>query len=136
MRSVAQVGRSVTSPEIKGIEKMCIRDRAAAEVIARAEAEAQETRARALAEMSPNRRRIEEFIADFAARAEQLRGNRENANGTYHRKAQELARDAAAWPLEERLSAAEAIEEWLPKVVRVDIKDERKKLKLAALRAS
>ena len=35
-----------------------------------------------------------------------------------------------------RLAAADAIEHWLPRVVRVDLKDERKKLKLAALRAS
>lgn len=103
---------------------------------ARAEAEAQEARARALAEMSPNRQRVEEFIADFAARAEQLRGKPENANGVFHGKARLLARDAATWSLDERVAAAESIELWLPKVVRVDIKDERKKLKLAALRAS
>lgn len=35
-----------------------------------------------------------------------------------------------------RQAAADAIEHWLPKVVRVDLKDERKKLKLSVLRAS
>ena len=54
----------------------------------------------------------------------------------YHGKARAFARDAAAWPHTERLAAADAIEHWLPRVVKVDIKDERKKLKLAALRAS
>lgn len=34
-----------------------------------------------------------------------------------------------------RRAAADAIEHWLPQVVKVDIKDERRKLKLAALRA-
>ena len=110
--------------------------KAAAAAAARAEAAAQQARARALAEMSPNRRRVEEFIADFAARAEQLRGNRENANATFHTRARTLATDATAWSHAERVAAADAIEEWLPKVVKVEIKDERKKLKLATLRAS
>lgn len=104
------------------------------EEAARAEAAAEEARVRALAEMSPNRRRVEEFIADFAARVEQLRGNKENANATFHTRARALANDALAWNHDERVAAADAIELWLPKVVKVDIKDERKKLKLAALR--
>ena len=110
--------------------------KAAAEAAARAEAEAKAAHARALAEMSPNRRRIVEFIAEFAARAEQLRGNRENANAAFHGRARALAAEAASWNQEERAAAADAIEQWLPQVVKVDIKDERKKLKLAALRAS
>ena len=108
----------------------------AEQATARAEVEARELRAKALAEMTPNCRRIEEFIADFAARAEQLRGKPENANGVYHGKARALARDAAAWDHAERVAAADAVEEWLPKVVRVDIRDERKKLKLASLRSA
>lgn len=110
--------------------------RAAAEATARAEVEAQAARARALAAMSPNQRRVEEFIADFTARAEQLRGNRENANAAFHTRARTLAADAIGWSYAERIAAADAIEEWLPKVVKVDLKDERKKLKLAALRTS
>ncbi len=110
--------------------------KAAAEATARAEVEAQAARARALAEMSPNRRRVEEFIAEFAARAEQLRGNRENANAAFHTRARTLAAEAVGWNHAERVAAADAIEEWLPKVVKVDLKDERKKLKLTALRAS
>ena len=84
--------------------------------------------------MSPNRRRVEEFIADFAARAEQLRGNRENANAVFHNRARALAQDAVAWTHEERVAAADAIEQWLPQVVKVQIKEERKKLKLSMLR--
>lgn len=108
--------------------------KAAAEAAALAEAAAQQERDSALTRMSPNRRRVEEFIAEFAARAGQLRGRPENPNGVFHDKARALARDAAAWDQEERAAAADAIEQWLPKVVRVDIRDERRKLKLAALR--
>ena len=100
----------------------------------RAAAQAEEQRQRELAAMTPNHRRIAQFAADFAARADQLRGNKENPNATFHGLARALARDAAAWPLDERLAAADAIEHWLPRVVRIDLKDERKKLKLAALR--
>ena len=103
---------------------------------ARAEEEASEQRARELAAMSPNRRRVQQFVVDFTARAEQLRGNRENPNATFHGMARTLARDAVDWPLEERLLAADAIEQWLPQVVRVDLRDERKKLKLNALRSA
>jgi CRISPR-associated protein Csm5 len=114
-----------------------VHDRQRAEqAAARAEAEAREVRAQVLAAMSPNRRRVEEFIADFAARAEQLRGNRENANAAFHTRARALAAEAIGWSHAERVAAADAIEEWLPKVVKVDLKDERKKLKLPALRAS
>lgn len=109
--------------------------KAAEAATARAEAAAKQERADALARMSPNRRRVEEFIAAFAARAEQLRGNRENANAVFHGMARALAQDASAWSHEERVVAADAIEQWLPKVVKVDIKEERKKLKLPALRA-
>jgi CRISPR-associated protein Csm5 len=115
-------------------EAAAVERQQAAAAAARAEEEASEQRARELASMSPNCRRVQQFVADFAARAEQLRGGRENANGVYHGKARALARDAAEWPGEERLLAAEALEQWLPKVVRIDLKEERKKLKLTALR--
>ncbi|MBN8454025.1 type III-A CRISPR-associated RAMP protein Csm5 [Accumulibacter sp.] len=102
----------------------------------RAEAETRQQRELELARMSANGRRVQQFLTDFAARAEQLRGNKENPNGTFHGMARALARDAAEWPHEERLAAADAIEQWLPKVVRVDLKEERKKLRLAALRTA
>jgi CRISPR-associated protein Cmr6 len=113
---------------------------------ARAEREAAERAARAAAEeearraaMSEAMRCIDDFRRDFAARAEKLRGGKEKPNGVYHGKARDLANlalAAADWSAEEKRAAADAIEEWLPKVVQVDIKDERKKLKLAALRVS
>lgn len=108
--------------------------RQAAEAAARAEAEAQAARQAALAALTPNLRRIEEFKAAFAARAEQLRGGKDNPHTAFHAKARDLAREAADWSEAEKRAAADAIEEWLPRVVKIDIKDERKKLKLSALR--
>ncbi|MCM8611170.1 RAMP superfamily CRISPR-associated protein [Accumulibacter sp.] len=108
--------------------------RHADDAAARAAAEARQRRERELAAMGPNCRRVQQFRDDFAARAGQLRGNKENPNGRFHGEARALARDAAEWPSDERLAAADAIEEWLPKVVRIDLREERKKLRLAALR--
>jgi CRISPR-associated protein Cmr6 len=117
-------------------EAMAAKERAEREAKERAARSAAEEEARRAA-MSEAMRRIDDFRREFAARAEQLRGGKENPNGVYHGKARELARlatDAADWSAEEKRAAADAIEEWLPKVVRVEMKDERKKLKLAALR--
>lgn len=112
------------------------RAQAEADAAAQREREAAEREA-ALAEMSPNQRTIEAFKTEFATHVEQLRGNKERANTLFHDKARALAKtalDAADWTADEKRAAAEAIAEWLPKVVAVDMKDERKKLKLAALR--
>jgi len=109
----------------------------AAEAADRAEANAKAAREAVIAAMSPNLRRIEEFKAAFAARAEQLRGGREKLHGVYHGRARDLARDAlqgSGWTPEEKLAAADAIAEWLPRVVENVDKDQLKKLKLSALR--
>ena len=110
----------------------------------RRRAEAQEQAARAEAErearmatMSANMRRVEEFKAAFASRAEQLRGRKERLNADYHTRARQLAKDAlegADWTAEEKRAVADAMAEWLPKVVEKIDKDQFKKLKLAALR--
>lgn len=87
--------------------------------------------------LTPNRRRVEEFCTEFAARAGQLRGGRERQNGDYHGRARKLAQDAlqgADWSAEERRQAADAIACWLPQVVEKIDKDQLKKLKLATLR--
>lgn len=114
------------------------RQRQAAQAAARAEAEAQAAQAAALAAMSTNARRIEEFRSACSARADQLGSNREKQNADYHSRARKLAQDAlegADWTAEERRAAADAIAEWLPRVVEKIDKDALKKLKLAALRA-
>jgi hypothetical protein len=67
----------------------------------------------------------------------QLRGNIERANAETHAQARALSKAAlqgAYWTAEEKRAAAETLAEWLPQVVAVDLKDERKKLKLALLR--
>jgi CRISPR-associated protein Cmr6 len=117
-------------------EARAAKERAEREAAERAAREAAEEEARRAA-MSEAMRRIDDFRREFTARAEQLRGGKERPNGVYHGKARDLAKlalAAADWSAEEKRAAADAIEEWLPKVVQVDIKDERKKLKLAALR--
>ena len=114
------------------------KEKQAARAAARAEAEAIAARQAALANMSANMRRIEEFKAAFAARAEQLRGGLEKLNANFHTRARDLARDALAgtdWTQEEKQAAADAITDWLPKVVERIDKDQLKKLKLSALRA-
>lgn len=98
---------------------------------------AQAARQIALQAMTPGVRRIEEFKTAFAARAEQLRGGRERLNGDYHSRARTLAQEALAatdWNKEEKAAAADAIAEWLPKVVEGIDKEQFKKLKLSALR--
>ncbi len=96
----------------------------------------QQARARERASLSPGLCRIEVFKEAFEARANQLRdGSKDNPNTKYHDMARALARDAAGWTnSEERIAAANTIEECLPRVVRVEMKEERKKLKLSALR--
>lgn len=87
--------------------------------------------------MSPQLQKVEEFSDWMEKKSAALRGGKEAANGPAHNKARELAKAAAGdgWSADERRAAADAIEHWLPKVVdRIDIKDERKKLGLRALR--
>ena len=127
--------------------QQALRAMASAEAARQQQAAAQEEQARidaesarqaALASMTPNARRIEEFKTSFAARAEQLRGGRERQNGDYHGRARKLAQDALEgndWNAEEKRLVADAITEWLPKVVEKIDKDQLKKLKLTALRA-
>ena len=108
------------------------------EAAARAEADASAARKAALATLSPNLRRIEEFKAACADQNARLRGNKENPNTAFHQKGRELAKAANEgndWTSDEKRAAADALEEWLPKIVKIDIKEERKKLKLSVLRA-
>lgn len=64
-------------------------------------------------------------------------GAKDKANAAYHAKAGQLAQkslESSGWTPEEKAAAANAIEEWLPKIVAVDLKEVRKKLKFSALR--
>lgn len=101
------------------------------------EADAEKARRdQARAAMSEQRQQVETFIDYMQKRVEALRGSKANPNGAEHIKARELAKVAthADWGAEDRKHAAEAIETWLPQVVRVDMKEERKKLGLKQLR--
>ncbi|HNO76068.1 MAG TPA: hypothetical protein PKG49_10785 [Nitrosomonas mobilis] len=132
--------------DLPGFERRCARQQAAVEN-ARRQAEtaaaeqariaAQAAREAALAAMTVNQRRVEAFVSMCARRAEQLRGSKENPNAAIHNEARALAKAAqegADWTGGEKHAVANAIEEWLPKLVKVELKEERKKLKLSALR--
>ena len=107
------------------------------------EAEARDALAKAKAEsqarldsLPPNLQNVEKFRNDMAQRFASLNGSLDRQNTEYHQKAQKLAKDAREggdWTPEEKRAAADAITEWLPKVVERIDKDAFKKLKLAAL---
>ncbi len=117
------------------------RKRQAEEEAAKQAREAEEKKAR-LAIMTENMRAVEAFRELAQQKLEQLRGRRERPNMGIHAEAQKLAKAALEgeyWTAEEKRALAEAIEEWLPKLVerfdrKGDWKEARKKLKLAVLK--
>ncbi len=115
------------------------RDTQAEEKLARVQAQAQVAAAQAakMASLSDNAREVEAFVLACQSRLEQLRGGKDKPNTELHAKARALSKAAlegAGWSTEEKRIAAQALTDWLPQVVAVDMKDERKKLKLAVLR--
>lgn len=113
------------------------RDEAAKVVRERAAAE--EAAARRRASLSPQQLEIAKFLDYMGQRAEGLRGNKERPNREAHGRAGALAKRALeetpAWSSEDRLAAAEAIEQWLPRVVSLpDPNDAFRKLRLRQLR--
>ncbi len=90
-----------------------------------------------LQSLSANARLVKEFVLYFEKAKEVKKGKKEKPNMEAHQKARSLAKTAhegSDWSAEDKLAAANAIAEWLPQVVEVDMKDERKKMKLAVLR--
>jgi len=115
------------------------RNTQAEEKLARVQAETQAAAEHTtkMANLSDNARLIEEFVLACQNKVTQLRGTKDKPNTELHAKARALSKAAlegADWTAEEKLGAALALAEWLPQVVAVDMKDERKKLKLAVLR--
>jgi len=110
------------------------RQSAALAEAARVEAE----RLVAKAALTPNLRLVEDFNEFARARYAELRGSKERPNEGSHQRVRQLAKSAhedTDWTSAEKLAVALAIEGWLPKLVdRIDIKDERKKLKLNLLK--
>jgi len=104
---------------------------------ARQKAQEEARREAETANMTPQQQTVQKFQHDMQKRFEALRGKPVRPNGEEYNWARQLAKAALeeqGWTPEERRAAADAIELWLPKVVSVMMKDERKKLKLNALR--
>ncbi len=115
------------------------RNTQAEEKLTRAQAQAQTAAEQAAEEkdLSKNALLVKAFVRACQSRAGQLRGGKDRPNTELHAKARALSKAAlegADWSAEEKSAAADALEQWLPQVVAVDMKDERKKLKLAAMR--
>jgi len=122
-------------PEAEARLEAAARQAAQAAETARLEAE----RLAAKAAMTPNLRAVEEFTDIAEKRLAELRNGKERPNEMLHNRARQLAKmalEGADWTAPEKLAAANAIEEWLPKLVdRIDMKDERRKLKLPQLKS-
>lgn len=106
---------------------------------ARANAAAAAAQAQRRATLSPQQQAIDDFLGFMSQRSEQQRGTKDRPNGEAHQRAIALARraleEAPAWSAQDRLAAAEAIEQWLPRVVSLpDPKDAFRKLRLRQLK--
>jgi CRISPR-associated protein Cmr6 len=106
---------------------------------AQAQAQAAAEKAKKMASLSDNARQVETFVqaCQHKLAAMGTNGKKDKPNTDLHAKARALSKAALEgtdWTAEEKRLAAEALAEWLPQVVEVDMKDERKKLKLAVLR--
>lgn len=92
-------------------------------------------------QMSDAMREIDAFNTYMQQRHEALQRKRVRPNGQEHELARKLAKaalqakDQGLWTPEELSAAVSAIEQWLPKVVDIDMKAERKKLGLAQITA-
>ncbi len=112
------------------------RERQAKEEAAKRAREEEEKKA-LLATMTENMRRVEQFKEDCAERVEQLRGGKDRPYTQFYEKARQLAAAALGsteWTPEEKRAAHDAIVEWLPRVMDVDVKQVRKRLNLDLLR--
>lgn len=139
-------------PDMAAIQARLDQAREAAAAAARAEAarlaereqaerlrlEAATREALADAQRTPNEREVRALAQALKDRAASLKGGRDKANTELHGRARRLALRAleADWTPEERLLLAEVLEAELPRVIALDWRDERRKLKIAALRGA
>ena len=103
----------------------------------RQQAQAEAAKAQLMASLSPAQQLIEAFVTELRTKHLRSPSYKEKPNAAFHSQARALvkaAHEGTDWSADEKRQAAEAIETWLPKLVQVDIKDERKKLRLAALK--
>ncbi len=106
----------------------------AAEKLAQEQQEAE--RAERLAQLSDNQRLIQEWVYEFQSHHERYPQFKEKMGGAWHNKARQiikLAHENPAWTGDEKRCLVEAVTAWLPKLVSVDMKVERRNLKFAAL---
>jgi CRISPR-associated protein Csm5 len=111
--------------------------RASLEAAEEAKKEEEKRRDQQREAMTPAQLEIDTFRIECQQRAKQLMGGKDKPNTTYHAKANQLAKKAlesSDWTPEEKASAADAIDTYLPEIVTIDIKEMRKKLKLSVLR--
>ena len=90
------------------------------------------------ASMNPQQLQISDFVQACEKRFAETGGkNKDKPNTSIHSLAQKLskaAQEGSDWSANDKKAASEAITHWLPQLVNVEMKDERKKLKLALLR--
>lgn len=114
-------------------------ERASLEAAEAAKKEEEKRRDQQREAMTPAQLEIDTFRTECQQRTKQLMGGKDKPNTTYHAKANQLAKKAlesSDWTPEEKASAADAIDTYLPEIVTIDIKEMRKKLKLSVLRGT
>lgn len=113
------------------------------EAVERAEAQARKAREAELATLSPQARTIAEFIERCQEKQGTTRKDPYTPGSGLFSSALQLSKqaldEAQEWSATDRMQLADALAEWLPKVVekldrKDDWKDARKKLRIAALR--
>jgi CRISPR-associated protein Csm5 len=108
-------------------------ERQAAEDLAKAEAERQAH----LAELSEAGRQVECYKETCAKHEQAILGKKGKPYGQDYQEAKKLAdaaRTGEGWSAADKQAAAEAIEDWLPRLEVLEVKEVRKKLKLSELK--
>jgi CRISPR-associated protein Cmr6 len=94
-------------------------------------------REQSLAALSEAGREVEKFKDECAKVARSTAGRNGRPYGADYQRAQRLvekARTEEGWSATDKRAAAEAVEHWLPRLEMLEVKDLRKKLKLAELK--
>ncbi|MCX8006350.1 MAG: hypothetical protein N2688_15620, partial [Burkholderiaceae bacterium] len=103
----------------------------------KAQAELQQAqRQKQLASLTPAQRAIEEYAQYMAKRQQEIRGRKTLVGQQDYQRTQALAQQAQSpdWSPEEKRAAADAIEQWAPQIIQLELRELRKRLNLSALR--
>lgn len=89
-------------------------------------------------QLTAAQRVVRDYADKMAQRAEQLAGRKTAVGQAEYGDAQALVKQAqgAEWTAADRAAAADAIEQWAPRLINLDAKDLRKKLRLNELRTA